>query len=76
VIVDVSISETNAHGRAFWKKSFKKDDEILEVRSSKHHHSHCLSLADTTRHDTTRHDATRHAGGPVEAVREGALPVL
>jgi hypothetical protein len=31
VIVDVSISETNAHGRAFWKKSFKKDDEILEV---------------------------------------------
>jgi hypothetical protein len=32
VIVDVSISETNVHGRTFWKKSFKKDDEILEVR--------------------------------------------
>jgi serine/threonine protein kinase len=31
VIVDVSISETNVHGRTFWKKSFKKDDEILEV---------------------------------------------
>lgn len=31
VIVDVTISETNTHGRAFWKKCFKNDDEVLEV---------------------------------------------
>ena len=74
MIVDVSISETNAHGRVFWKKCFKKDDEILEVRSSKHH-SHFLFLADTRTHHRTR-TRTRHSGGPVEDVREGALPVL
>lgn len=34
MIVDVCISETNIHGRTFWKKCFKKDDEILEVSNS------------------------------------------
>jgi len=34
VIVDVTISDTNALGRTFWKQSFKKDDEILEVSLS------------------------------------------
>jgi serine/threonine protein kinase len=35
VIVDVTISDTNALGRTFWKQSFKKDDEILETVSWK-----------------------------------------
>ncbi len=31
VIVDTIISEANTHGRAFWKKCLKENNEILEV---------------------------------------------